>query len=121
MLAKAILTLGALNGALVVALGAYGAHGLKDQSAAALLQTALHYHMFHALGLLAIGAVAVWRPATALFGWAGALMLAGIVLFCGSLYVHALTGYRGFAAVAPLGGMAFIAAWLLFAVAVLRS
>lgn len=121
MLAKTILALGALNGALAVALGAYGAHGLKDQSAAALLQTALHYHMFHTLGLLAIGAIAACRPGAVLLTWAGAAMLLGILLFCGSLYVHALTGYRGLGFVAPFGGIALILSWLVLAVAVLRA
>lgn len=119
--AKALLFLGAANAALLVAAGAYGAHALKEQSQAALFQTAIQYHMFHALGLLVIGALAVFRPDSALLAWAGGLMLLGILFFCGSLYVHALTGYRGLSVVAPFGGTAFILAWVLLAIAVLRS
>ncbi|HEX7043457.1 MAG TPA: DUF423 domain-containing protein [Burkholderiales bacterium] len=117
---RVLLALGAVNGALVVALGAYGAHALKDQ-AAALMQTAVQYHMFHALGLLAIGVAAALKPGSALFLWAAAAMLLGIVLFCGTIYVHALTGYRGLSPVTPLGGTAFMAAWLLFAAGALRG
>jgi len=118
--ARVLLAIGAVNGALVVALGAYGAHALKDQ-AAALMQTAVQYHMFHALGLLAIGIVAALKPGSTLLLWAAAVMLLGIVLFCGTIYVHALTGYRGLSPVTPFGGMSFMAAWLLFAVGALRA
>lgn len=121
--AQALLLLGALNAALVVGAGAFGAHALKQQLSvdqAAWFQTAVQYHMFHALGLLALGTVAALRPGTLLL-WAGGLMLAGIVLFCGSLYALALGAGRGWGAVAPIGGTAFIAAWVLFAIASLRA
>lgn len=118
--AKVLLFIGALNAALVVIAGAYGAHGLKQHDQAALFQTAVQYHMFHALGLLVIGALAVLRPDAALLAWAGGLMLLGVVLFCGSLYLQALAGYR-LGGVAPFGGTAFILAWALLAIAVLRS
>lgn len=121
--AQALLALGAFNAALVVAAGAFGAHALKQQLSpeqAAWFQTAVQYHMFHALGLLALGAVAALRPAT-LLAWCGALMLAGILLFCGSLYALALGAGRGWGAVAPIGGTAFIAAWLLFAFVLVRA
>lgn len=121
--ARALLVLGALNGALVVGAGAFGAHALKAQLSpeqAAWFQTAVQYHMVHALGLLALGAVALSRPG-ALLAWAGALMLAGIVLFCGSLYALALGAGRGWGALAPFGGTAFIVAWVLFALAAVRA
>lgn len=121
MIGRVFLFLGAVNAALVVIAGAYGAHALKAHEQAALLQTAVQYHMFHALGLLVIGALALFRPDSALLAWAGGLMLLGILFFCGSLYVHALTGYRGLSGVAPFGGTAFILAWVLLAIAVLRS
>lgn len=120
---QVFLFIGAVNAALVVAAGAYGAHALKAQLAAgqmALFQTAVQYHMFHTLGLLAVGVLAALRPPSALLPWAGGLMFAGIVLFCGSLYASAL-GYRGPGMVAPAGGMAFIVSWLLLAIAALRS
>jgi uncharacterized membrane protein YgdD (TMEM256/DUF423 family) len=123
LVSQVFLALGAVNAALVVAAGAYGAHALKSQLAApqaALFQTAVQYHMFHAVGLLVVGLASALRPSSALLSWAGGLMLAGIVLFCGSLYAAALGGYRA-GAIAPLGGSAFIVAWLLLAVAALRS
>lgn len=124
LVSQVFLFIGAVNAALVVAAGAYGAHALKAQLAAgqmALFQTAVQYHMFHALGLLAVGVIAALRPPSALLPWAGGLMFAGIVLFCGSLYVSALGGHRGLGMVAPVGGMAFIVSWLLLAIAALRS
>jgi len=119
--ARWFLFVGALNAFVVVAAGAYGAHALKGEATNeqfALFQTAVQYHLFHSLGLLVVGTVLRWRRSAA-FMWAGALMLVGIAAFCGSLYVAALTGYR--LGVAPLGGTAFMAAWLTFAVAALRS
>lgn len=100
-------------------LGAVGAHASNAPERAGSLQTAVQYHMFHTLGLLVIAAAA--RPRSPLWGWSGGLMLAGILFFCGSLYVAALTGYRGLTRFAPLGGIAFIAAWTLLALAWWRS
>lgn len=122
-MARVFLFLGAVNAVLVVAAGAYGAHALKGQLStehATLFQTALQYHMFHALGLLAVGVVATLRPASILLAWAGGLMMAGIALFCASLYMTAVTGYRGPVMTAPFGGTAFMVAWVLFGIAVLR-
>ena len=121
IMARFFLFIGALNAAFVVAAGAYGAHALKEQASAAVFQTAVQYHMFHALGLILVGVAATLRPGTAWFAWSGALMLAGILLFCGTLYVSATTGYRGLNGLAPLGGSAFIVSWLLFAIGALRS
>jgi uncharacterized membrane protein YgdD (TMEM256/DUF423 family) len=110
--------LGAANAALAVALGAFGAHALKARLAPDLLatfHTGAQYHFYHALGLILVGlACAQWPDAPRLkaSGW---LMLAGIVLFSGSLYALSLTGVRGFGVVTPFGGAAFIAAWGLFA------
>lgn len=122
--AKLFLTLGGVNAALVVALGAFGAHGLKARLTPELLavyQTGVHYHLFHALGLLAVGFAAAPLAESALLRWSGGLMLAGIVLFSGSLYLLSLSGLRWLGAITPLGGASFIAAWTLFVVAVLRS
>jgi uncharacterized membrane protein YgdD (TMEM256/DUF423 family) len=113
--------LGAANGALVVALGAYGAHAVNDPANIALMQTAVQYHMFHTLALLVVGIAAMTRRPSALWWWTGGMFLAGILLFSGGLYVMAMTGYRGVAALTPIGGVAFIAAWFLFALAWLRS
>jgi uncharacterized membrane protein YgdD (TMEM256/DUF423 family) len=107
------LRLAAVSGFLVVALGAFGAHSLKP-----LLQThqtleiwekAVMYHALHTLVLLGLAA----QPGIAM----GMVMsfLGGIVLFSGSLYLMALTGMRALGAITPIGGLAFIAAWLALA------
>ncbi|MGA8259569.1 MAG: DUF423 domain-containing protein [Arenicellales bacterium] len=122
--ARLLLFLGGANAALAVILGAFGAHVLKARLSPGMLEiyhTAVQYHVFHALGLLAVGFAAAWIPASALLKWSGWLMLAGIVLFSGSLYLLSLTGQRWLGAVTPFGGVAFIAAWVLFCIAVLRA
>lgn len=120
-----LLALGALNAAIAVALGAAGAHALKAQLAAqdtaGLFPLALQYHQMHALGLVAAGLAAARFPAVRAFAWSGWLLLAGIVLFSGNLYLRSLAGVHVFHAVTPIGGVAFIAGWLAFAVGALRS
>lgn len=122
--AKLFIGVGALAAALGVALGAFGAHALKARLAPDMLavwQTAVQYHLWHALGLIAIGALAQHLPGSGPLRLAGWLLLAGIVLFSGSLYVLALSGVRWLGAVAPFGGACFIVAWLALAYAVLRT
>ncbi len=122
--AKLLLTIGGANAALVVILGAFGAHALKARLAPEMMatyQTAIQYHLFHGVGLLIIGLLALWLPASVYLRWAGWLMLAGIVLFSGSLYLLSLGGARWLGAITPLGGTAFIAAWALFCLGVLKS
>lgn len=122
--AKLFLLLGGLAGAAGVALGAFGAHALKARLAPDMLQvwqTAVQYHLWHALALCGCGLLALHLPESAALRWAGALMAAGIVLFSGSLYVLALTGMRSLGAVTPFGGAAWIVAWLLVAWAALRG
>jgi uncharacterized membrane protein YgdD (TMEM256/DUF423 family) len=113
---------GALLLALAVAGGAYSAHAAKAAAhaeAARLLQTAVLYHLVHAMGILIVGVVARGGSSPWLAA-AGLLLFAGIVLFCGSLWVLALTA-RSLGAAAPLGGMCFIAGWLALAVHALRG
>jgi uncharacterized membrane protein YgdD (TMEM256/DUF423 family) len=120
--AKLFVLLGALAAALGVALGAFGAHALRARLSADMLavwQTAVQYHLWHALGLVAIGLLAQHLPASVPVRIAGWLMLAGIVLFSGSLYVLAASGPRWLGAVTPFGGACFIFAWLALALAVL--
>ena len=118
--ARFLLASGAIVMALAVIGGAMSSHGVKSAAhpeAGRLLQTAVLYALVHGLGLLILGALA--RPAAST--WllaAGVLLLVGIVFFCGSLAVLALTG-RSLGPVAPLGGVAFIAGWLALAVFVL--
>jgi uncharacterized membrane protein YgdD (TMEM256/DUF423 family) len=109
---KFYITIGALLSALAVILGAFGAHGLKNMlhpAEMAVYQTAVQYHFLHALGLILIGVSGIRCP------WCGRLMLIGILLFSGSLYLLVLTGIGKLGIITPFGGTAFIIAWLLFA------
>lgn len=116
--------LGTLFGALGVALGAFGAHALKERLSADLLatfETGVRYQMYHALALVAV-VVALGRwPDSSLAVTAGWLFVAGIILFSGSLYGLALLDVRILGAVTPLGGVAFIAGWLCLLLAAWRS
>ncbi len=116
---------GAAALALAVMLGAFGAHGLRgklDAYAMGIYEKAVFYHFVHALGLLAVPVMArlgAIRP-----GQAAAvcvLLLAGIAIFSGSLYLLAVTGARWLGAITPLGGVSFIAAWVVLAYALARS
>jgi uncharacterized membrane protein YgdD (TMEM256/DUF423 family) len=114
---------GALSAAMAVGTGAFAAHGLKARlapEALAVFETGARYQMYAALGLLAAAWAATrWSGAAAT--WGGWLLLAGTVLFSGSLYLLALTGVRWLGAVTPLGGVAFIAGWVLLGAAALRA
>ncbi len=121
---RLLITAGALGAALSVVLGAFGAHGLKARLAPEMLatfQTGVQYQFYHSLGLILAGLVLHTLKASTLVSAAGVLMLAGIILFSGSLYLICFTGMRSFGMIAPIGGTAFIVAWLLLAVGVLRS
>jgi uncharacterized membrane protein YgdD (TMEM256/DUF423 family) len=111
--------------ALGVMLGAFGAHGLRDRLDAysmTVYEKAVFYHFIHALGLLAVASLARMRLISASTGsWVCWLLLTGIVLFSGSLYVLAVTGVRTLGAVTPFGGVSFIAAWIVLAVCALKS
>ncbi|MGG4220346.1 DUF423 domain-containing protein [Paenibacillus jamilae] len=103
---------------LAVAIGAFGAHIVKariDADALAVYETGVKYHMIHAVGLLIVGlATGQWGSSTRL-RWAARLLFTGIILFSGSLYVLSLTGIRVLGAITPLGGVCFIAGWILLA------
>ena len=108
-----LIAVGAINAALAVAAGAFGAHGLKDRLDARALEvfeTAARYHMYHALALVLCGIIATKGATTA--GW---ILQAGIVIFCGSLYALALTGVKGLGAITPIGGLAFLVGWVYLA------
>lgn len=114
--------LGAVNGLAAVGLGAYGAHIFAadaDPDTVHVFDTAVRYHMWHALALLAVG-IAAGRHRTRLIHLAGIAFTAGILLFCGSLYVLGLTGHHLFPGSAPIGGTALILGWALLAFAVFR-
>lgn len=98
-----------------VMLGAFGAHALKGKVDPYLLdvfKTGVLYHMIHALGLFAVAWLSTITQDPKI-AWAGILMIAGIVLFSGSLYAMTLTGIRPLGAITPLGGLSFLAAWIL--------
>ncbi|MCC7547966.1 MAG: DUF423 domain-containing protein [Burkholderiales bacterium] len=116
--ARILLLLGAVAAMLAVILGAFGAHGLRARlpaDALSVYHTGVQYHFWHALGVLAIGLTLLHLPASSAIRAAGWLMLAGIVIFSGSLYLLATTGTRWLGAITPLGGLAFIAAWAAYA------
>jgi uncharacterized membrane protein YgdD (TMEM256/DUF423 family) len=118
MTARLVLLLAACFLFVAVALGAFGAHALKERLApdlVAVFQTAVQYHFWHALGLLGVGILLAQRPDDGILAAAAWLLVAGLLLFSGSLYALALTGVRSFGAVAPFGGAAFLAAWAALA------
>jgi len=118
------LLLGAICAFVAVAMGAFGAHGLKavlTPERLAVFQTAVTYQMWHALGLIAIACISRFLPPDPLLGWAGWLMFAGIVLFSGSLYLLVLLNLNWLGMITPFGGASFLAAWLLLAAVAHRS
>ena len=122
--ARLFLAIGAIFALVAVALGAFGAHGLKERLAPEMLaiwKTGVEYHVYHALALLAVGLLAVHLPESGLLRTSGWLMAAGVLIFSGSLYALALSGVRVLGAITPVGGAAFLAAWVLFAMAVLKA
>jgi uncharacterized membrane protein YgdD (TMEM256/DUF423 family) len=116
---------GAIALALAVGIGAFGAHGLQgklDSYSMTIYERAVFYHFFHALGILIVASLmASGRVPQSTGGWVGWLLLAGIILFSGSLYVLALTGQRMLGAITPFGGVSFIAAWVMLAITALRA
>ena len=119
-----LISAGAIGAALSVALGAFAAHGLKSRLPAdmlAVFQTGVQYQFYHALGLILIGLIAMNIKPTSLLTSAGLLMLTGILLFSGSLYILSTTGIRGIGIITPIGGAAFIVAWLMLAVGIWRG
>lgn len=122
---KLFVILGAINMALAVAIGAFGAHGLEGRVTEKMVDrwaTGAHYHIIHALALVAIGLLmAKFHDQASLLQTAGWLLFAGIVLFSGSLYTLVLTGVTKLGAVTPLGGLSFIIGWILVTIAAVKS
>ncbi|TYR80224.1 DUF423 domain-containing protein [Priestia megaterium] len=120
---KIFIILGAINAALAVALGAFGAHGLEGKISAKYLEvwkTGVQYHMFHAIGLFLIGLLVNKIPQSTLISASGWLMFIGIILFSGSLYVLSTSGIKVLGAITPLGGGAFITAWVFLVIAAIK-
>ena len=121
---RLFITLGAVNGLLAVAFGAFVSHGLKDQLSERLLavfQTGVQYHATHAIALILIGIISLALPHSTRLVAAGWTMLSGILLFSGSLYLLAITGIKWLGAITPFGGVAFLLGWGLLAWAAWRE
>ena len=119
-----LLALGAVSGAISVMLGAFGAHALKARLSADALsafQTAVQYQMMHSLALIAVGLWLLRHPEDMLSRYAALAFCFGILFFSGSLYGLTLGGPRWLGPVTPIGGTLFIAGWLLFAVAAIKT
>lgn len=115
--------LGSVLAFLAVALGAFGAHGLRGRLSAADLDTfevAVRYQMYHALALIAVALVSARWPGS-LAVWAGWSFLAGSLVFSGSLYLLVLTGTRALGAVTPIGGVGLLLGWTLLAIHLARA
>lgn len=115
---------GSINALLAVALGAYGAHGLKARvspSMVTIYETGFDYHIIHSIGLILVGIVSRWIPHRRLLMGVGILLCAGILFFSGSLYVLSVTEITWLGAITPLGGLCFLAGWLVLGVAVLKK
>ncbi|MEH7462365.1 DUF423 domain-containing protein [Bacillus thuringiensis] len=120
---KIFFLLGCIAAALAVALGAFGAHGLEGKISAKMLdvwKTGVTYQMFHAGGLFVV-ALLMDKIQSSLVSAAGWCMVAGIVMFSGSLYALSTTGIKFFGPITPLGGVAFIVGWILLGTAVVKG
>ncbi|MEX2479192.1 MAG: DUF423 domain-containing protein [Gracilimonas sp.] len=118
---KIIIAIAAFLLALAVAAGAFGAHALRNTLSPERLetwQTAVQYHAWHALGLMLIALIGTQFDIAVT--WPASLILAGIIIFSGSLYTLCLSGMGWLGAITPIGGVAFIAGWIVFAIQVLR-
>lgn len=114
------LFLGALNGFLSVALGAFGAHaleGILTPERMSTWETAVRYEMYHAFALVAVGLLKMKFPTSKLLNWAGWLFFLGIVLFTGSLFIICLAGITTLGIITPMGGVSFLIGWLLLMIA----
>ncbi|WPR77537.1 DUF423 domain-containing protein [Algoriphagus sp. NG3] len=125
MRGKQLIQIAALLGAIAVGIGAFGAHGLKDFLAetgrADTFETAVKYHFYHTLAIFLIGILAVAKPEWKQLSTAASLMVFGIVVFSGSLYILSLAGITWLGAITPIGGLAFIAGWIYVFIAASKS
>ena len=115
---------GAIGGFVAVGLGAFGAHGLKNQLTERLFDvwmTGTEYQFYHSLALVLVALLGLHFADSKLLRWSANLFLAGIILFSGSLYLLAITGIGKLGMVTPLGGVAFLAGWLILAVFAIKN
>jgi len=121
---KLMCAVGSINALVAVFLGAFGAHALKPRLTPEFMkayETGVEYHFYHALGLFAVAFVLSQIPESTPVRLSGWLMLAGIVLFSGSLYVMTLSGIRVLGVITPVGGVALIVAWALLTVGIVKA
>ncbi|RDW20504.1 DUF423 domain-containing protein [Oceanobacillus chungangensis] len=120
---KLFLILGAINGFIAVALGAFGAHGLEGKVSEKQIgtwNTAVDYQMFHTMALFVTGLLLAKFQSGGL-QWAGWMFLVGIIIFSGSLYLYSVTSVKTFGMITPIGGVAFLIGWILLGTAVMRN
>ena len=121
-MAKVILMFASISGILAVGLGAFGAHALKDrlQQAGydATYHTAVHYQFYHTLGLALLGILMMIKGPSNWLAYSGYSMMAGIVLFSGSLYVLSIFEWRWMGIITPIGGLFLILSWLFLFIGV---
>ena len=120
---KKVLFVGAVFMALSVLMGAFGAHALKTRLSPEMLavyKTAVEYQFYHSLGLLLIGLIG-FRIESKWLNWSGILLIGGIILFSGSLYILSISGIKVLGAITPIGGLAFVAGWICLSIGILKN
>jgi uncharacterized membrane protein YgdD (TMEM256/DUF423 family) len=123
-MAKIFLMAASISGFLAVAIGAFGAHGLKQkisEEMMAVYQTGVQYHFYHTLALLGVGILLQQFPHSLALKVSGWGMLVGMLVFSGSLYLLVLSGTRWLGAITPIGGLALLVAWFALAVGIYQS
>ncbi|MED4753296.1 DUF423 domain-containing protein [Brevibacillus choshinensis] len=116
---KLFLMLGSISGFLSVALGAFGAHALKeklDEYSLGIFHTGVTYQTTHALALIAVAFLIKWYPDSSGLTWAGWCFAIGTLIFSGSLYALAASGVKVLGAITPIGGLLFLVGWALLAI-----
>lgn len=116
---KLFLMLGSISGFLSVALGAFGAHALKeklDEYSLGVFHTGVTYQTTHALAMVLVALLLKWYPDASGLSWAGWCFALGTVVFSGSLYALAMSGVKVLGAITPIGGVLFLAGWALLAI-----
>lgn len=117
---RTYLIIGSILSMIGVGIGAFGAHLLEPIIGTALMQTfktGVEYHFVHTLAILIVAVLAGVIGESSLLRWAGRLFTAGVIIFSGSLYVLSITGIKVLGAITPIGGVFFIAGWLMLAIA----